>query len=92
MLSKNRCNFYAFRIPILLRHLYLAIFKLQGNTLSFDGSCISINTWNEYFQVLWKEKLVLCTILGLIIKIFNTKSMIIRNKQAKEQFVFIFLA
>ena len=32
------------------------------------------------------------TILGLRIKIFNTKSIIIRNKQAKEQFVFIFLA
>ena len=31
-------------------------------------------------------------ILGLRIKIFNTKSIIIRNKQAKEQFVFIFLA
>ena len=31
-------------------------------------------------------------ILGLRIKIFNTKSIIIRDKQAKEQFVFIFLA
>ena len=31
-------------------------------------------------------------ILGLMIKIFKTKLIIIRNKQAKEQFVFIFLA
>ena len=32
------------------------------------------------------------TILGLRIKIFNTKSIIIRNKQSKQQFAFIFLA
>ena len=37
-------------------------------------------------------KFFVVTILGLRIKIFNTKSIIIRNKQAKEQFVFIFLA
>ena len=37
-------------------------------------------------------KFFVVTILGLRIKIFNAKSIIIRNKQAKEQFVFIFLA